>query len=142
MDNIKETAQLLQTSLDQQYNADVAANENARRLAEQQLMYGQEKAGTLYSGIPTWQRANLASTYAQKLAGIDSSYAKSKVNLWNSVQDTIDQINAYNDASVKLGGVASNYSTTTPTLGSGSGTPIYLNGKWYTYSNGQLKEVQ
>lgn len=142
MDNVKDTAAVLQAALDNEYAANVAANDNARRLAEEKLMYANEKTGTVYSGLPTWQRANLGSEYAQKLADIDTNYANSKISLWNNVQDTIDKIRAYNEAAADLGQPTASYSSITPVAKTGTGTPFMMNGKWYTYSNGQLKEVK
>lgn len=142
MDNILETADVLQQALQNQYNADVAANEANRRLADQQVAYANQRTGTLYSGMPTWQRAQNAVQSAEKLAKINDSYASSRIKMWNSVQNTLDQINAYNDAAKQIGGASANIVVPGMNQSLPSTAPIYLNGKWYTYTNGQLKEVQ
>lgn len=142
MDNIIETAKILEAALKNQYDADVAANENTRRLADERIAYNNERAGTYYSGIPTWQRLQNATNAATDLTKIDNSYLNNRIKLWNSVQNTVDQINAYNDAAKQLGASAVNLEALPTPQNLPQTAPIYLNGKWYTYVNGQLKEVQ
>lgn len=100
-------------AMDDQYATDVAANETAQRLGQQKLMYTNEARGTLYSGQPTWERAQLASTGATNLAKIQNSYLKNKLNVWDNITKTLDQINSYNKAAAAMAKATSNVSTGT-----------------------------
>ena len=104
--------QLLQ-AMDQQYSADVKANETNQLLGQQKLMYNNEARGTLYSGQPTWERAQLAATGATNLAKIQNDYLKNKLTVWDNITKTMDQINSYNKAAAALAKAASNTSTST-----------------------------
>lgn len=133
--DLAETAAVLSDALQQQYQSNVAANEANRRLADEQISYANEARGTYYSGIPTWQRAQNAVTYADKLNDINLNYANAQNKIWNSVQNYIDQINAYNEAS---GAPAlSAPSITAPS----ASAPFLLNGVYYQYKDGRLVRV-
>lgn len=99
LDAIRDT--LLQ-SMDDQYLADVAANEENQKLAQQKIMYSNDARGTLYSGQPTWERAQNAATGLSNLSTIQSNYLKNKLNVWDNITNTLDQINSYNKAASAL----------------------------------------
>lgn len=110
LDAIRE--QLFQ-AMDEQREADIAANETDQLLGQQKLMYANDARGTLYSGQPTWERAQLASQGTTNLAKIDSEYMKNKLSVWNSITSTLDQINSYNKAAQALAKASANVSTNT-----------------------------
>lgn len=110
LDAIRE--QLFQ-AMDQQREADIAANETDQILGQQKLMYANDARGTLYSGQPTWERAQLAASGTKNLAQIDSNYMKNKLDVWNSITNTLDQINSYNKAAKALLKASSNVATET-----------------------------
>jgi hypothetical protein len=133
--DIAETAKVLNDLYAQQYQDNLAANEANRRLADEQISYGNEARGTYYSGIPTWQRAQNAVSYADKANTINLNYANQATNLWNNISDYYDKINAYNEAA----GVAAATAPTQPaTLTS---APFIINGVQYVYRNGKLTRV-
>lgn len=130
--DIAETAAVLNDLYAQQYKDNLAANEANRRLADEQISYANEARGTYYSGIPTWQRAQNATTYADKANDINLSYANTQTNLWNTVQDYMDKINAYNEA-------AGSAAMSVPSLtNKTTSAPFLLNGVYYKYVNGKL----
>ena len=100
-------------AMEDQYAADVTANETAQRLGQQKLMYSNDARGTLYSGQPTWERAQLASEGAANLAKIQNNYLNNKLNVWDSITKTLDQINSYNQAAAAMAKAASNVASTT-----------------------------
>lgn len=100
-------------AIDQQRAVDIAANNTNQLLGQQKIMYNNDARGTLYSGQPTWERAQLAATGAQNLAKINSDYMKNKLNIWNSITNTLDQINSYNKAAAAMTKAASNVSSAT-----------------------------
>lgn len=110
LDAIRDT---LFQAMDQQREADIAANNTNQLLGQQRIMYANDARGTLYSGQPTWERAQLAATGAQNLAKINSEYMKNKLNVWNSITNTLDQINSYNKAAEALAKASSNVATGT-----------------------------
>lgn len=130
--DIAESARVLNEAIAKQYQDNVAANEANRRLADERISYSNEARGTYYSGIPTWERAQNAITYADKLNEINKSYASTQNSLWNTVQDYLDKINALNEAS-GLSSV-SVPSITNPT----TSAPFLLNGVYYKYQDGKL----
>ena len=69
LDAIRET---LFEAMDQQREIDKAALEENQKLGQQKIMYANDARGTLYSGQPTWERAQLAATGATNLAKINS----------------------------------------------------------------------
>lgn len=100
-------------AMEDQYATDVAANETNQRLGQQKLMYSNEARGTLYSGQPTWERAQLASQGATNLAKIQSNYLTNRLNVWDSITKTMDQINSYNKAAAAMAKAAKNVTTGT-----------------------------
>lgn len=110
LDAIRDT---LFQAMDQQREADIAANNTNQLLGQQKIMYANDARGTLYSGQPTWERAQLAATGAQNLAKINSEYMKNKLNVWNSITNTLDQINSYNKAAKAMSKAAANVATGT-----------------------------
>lgn len=136
---LEETRNILQQALDQQLADQKKQIDANRRLQDQQITYANEARGTLYSGMPTWQRSQLAVETAPSLAKLNQSYAKNKINLWNSVQDTIDQINAYNEAAQQLGGGAVGVETLQQQVTTSA--PFLLNGEYYKYENGRLVKI-
>lgn len=110
LDAIRE--QLFQ-AMDQQRETDIAALEENQKLGQQKIMYANDARGTLYSGQPTWERANLAASGATSLAKINSDYMKNKLDIWNTITNTLDQINSYNKAAKALTKASSNVATGT-----------------------------
>lgn len=110
LDAIRE--QLFQ-AMDAQREADKAALDENQKLGQQKIMYANDARGTLYSGQPTWERAALAAQGATNLAKIDSDYMKNKLNVWNSITSTLDQINSYNKAAKAMAKAAANVATGT-----------------------------
>lgn len=106
--DIAETAAILNDLYAKQYQDNLAANEANRRLADEKISYQNEARGTYYSGQPTWERAQNAITYADKANTINLNYANQQNKIWNSVQDYLDRINAYNEATSRRS------NTTTP----------------------------
>lgn len=100
-------------AMEDQYAVDVAANQENQKIGQQKLMYSNEARGTLYSGQPTWERAQLASQGATNLAKIQGDYLKDKLNVWDSITKTLDQINSYNKAAAAMAKATSNVSTGT-----------------------------
>jgi len=138
---LEQTRDILQQAMDQQWLDNQRAVDANRILADQKTAYENEARGTYYSGLPTWQRAQNAVSAAESLNDVNSQYAQNKVKIWNSVQNTLDQIASYNEAAAALGagttGIAPGFST----MGTSS-QPVFLNGKRYRYVNGRLQEVQ
>lgn len=133
--DIEETAKVLNDLYAQQYQANLAANEANRRLADEQISYQNEARGTYYSGIPTWQRAQNAVSYADKANDINLNYANQQNKLWNSVADYMDKINAYEEASnSQTIGVPTVQNRTTS-------APFTINGVQYIYRDGRLVRV-
>ena len=109
-DTIRDT---LLKAMEDQYNTDVKANETNQRLGQQKLMYTNDARGTLYSGQPTWERAQLAAQGVNDLAKIQNDYLKNKLSVWDNITKTMDQINSYNKAAAALAKATSNVSTGT-----------------------------
>lgn len=107
IDAIRDT--LLQ-SMDEKYAADVAANEEAQKVAQQKIMYANDARGTLYSGQPTWDRAQALAEGASNLSSIQDKYLKNKLNVWDNITNTLDQINSYNKAAAALNKATTNAS--------------------------------
>lgn len=108
---VDEIRDLLLQSMDDQYAADIAANEENQKLGQQKIMYQNEARGTLYSGQPTWERAQLAAEGASNLADIQNSYLKNKLNVWDNITNTLDQIESYNKAAAAMTKASSNVSS-------------------------------
>lgn len=116
LDAIRDT---LFQSMEDQRQADIAANEVNQRLGQQKIMYNNDARGTLYSGQPTWERAQLAAQGATNLAKIENDFMKNKLNVWTNITKTLDQINSYNEAAKAMTKAANNAS-------SGTSTQAYL----------------
>ena len=111
--NIDEIREALFQDMETQREADIAANTEAQKLGQQKIMYTNDARGTLYSGQPTWERAQLAATGASNLAKIEDSYLKQKLNVWDNITNTLDQINSYNKAAAAMAKAASNIASST-----------------------------
>lgn len=112
IDAIRET---LFQAMDDQYAADKAANAENYKLGQQKIMYNNDARGTLYSGQPTWERAQLAASDLTNLAKINSNYMKQKLSIWDNITDTLDKINSYNKAAAAMSKAASNVSASPST---------------------------
>lgn len=112
LDAIRDT---LFQSMEDQRQADIAANEVNQRLGQQKIMYNNDARGTLYSGQPTWERANLAAQGATNLAKIENDFMKNKLSVWTNITKTLDQINSYNEAAKALAKAANNTSSDSST---------------------------
>jgi hypothetical protein len=110
IDSIRET---LFQAMDDQYAADKEANETNYRLGQQKLMYNNDARGTLYSGQPTWERAQLAASNISNIAKTDANYLKQKLSIWDNITNTLDQINSYNKAAAALAKASKNVATST-----------------------------
>ena len=116
MNDIESIRAVLLDSMDKQLAADIAANEETQKLGEQKIMYGNDARGTLYSGQPTWERAQNAVTSLNNLAKIQETDLNQRYNIWSKVANSLDQINSYNQAARKLSsGTTSGDSTTAQT---------------------------
>lgn len=104
--DIDQIRELLFQDMDNQLAADMAANEEAQKLGQQKIMYNNEARGTLYSGQPTWERAQLAATGAENLAKLYSTDLSNRIKVWDTVTNTLDQINSYNEAARALTNVS------------------------------------
>lgn len=100
-------------AMEQQYAADTEALNTTQRVKQQQLAYSNEARGTLYSGQPTWERAQLASQGATNLAKLQSNYLSNKMDVWDNITKALDQINSYNKAAAAMAKAASNVATGT-----------------------------
>lgn len=109
--NLDEIRQALFSAMDDKYAADTAAAEENYKLGQQKVMYANDARGSLYSGQPTWERANLASSHLSNLADIGSNYLKQKVSIWDNITNTLDQINSYNKAAAAMNKAAGNTTT-------------------------------
>lgn len=111
MDDIDEIRETLFQAMDNQLATDREANAEAYKLGQQKIMYNNDARGTLYSGQPTWERAQLASSNTQNLADIENKYLKQKISVWDNITNTLDQINSYNKAAAAMNKAASNASS-------------------------------
>lgn len=111
--NLDDIRTVLFENMDAQQQADEQALATANRLSQQQLQYRNDARGTLYSGQPTWERAQLASQYAQDLGKLQQQYLDKKASVWENITDTLDRINSYNKAAAALAQAANNVSTAT-----------------------------
>lgn len=100
--NLDEIREALFQAMDEQKAADIAANEQQEKLGQQKIMYTNDARGTLYSGQPTWERAQLAADTASNLAKINDSYLSNKINVWKNITNTLDEINSYNKSAATL----------------------------------------
>lgn len=102
MDEIEKIRDTLFQAMDEQYATEKKNNEVQQKLGQQQIMYNNDARGTLYSGQPTWERAQLAATGAQNLAKLGSNYMSQKLDIWNNLTSTLDQIESYNKAAAAM----------------------------------------
>ena len=100
--NLEEIRDALLQAMDTQHEADVAANAQNQTLGQQKIMYNNDARGTLYSGQPTWERAQLAAKNATELATLNDKYMSKKLDVWTNITKTLDQINSYNKAAAAL----------------------------------------
>lgn len=107
LDQIRDT---LFEAMEQQRQADIAANDTNQLLGQQKIMYNNDARGTLYSGTPTWERAQLASQGVSNLADINNKYLNKKLDIWTNITKTLDQINSYNKAAAAMSKATSNVS--------------------------------
>lgn len=98
-------------AVQQQYQDNVAALEANRRLADEKTSYQNEARGTYYSGIPTWERAQTAVEYGNKMNELNSNLQKAQNSIWSNIENYMDKINAYNEAARSGGGGGTKYST-------------------------------
>lgn len=110
LDSIREA---LFQAMDEKRAADIAANETDQLLGKQKIMYNNDARGTLYSGQPTWERAQLATQGFTNLADINNKYLNQKIDIWTNITKTLDQINSYNKAAAAMSKAASNAAATT-----------------------------
>ena len=108
LDQIRDT---LFEAMEQQRQADIAANDTNQLLGQQKIMYNNDARGTLYSGTPTWERAQLASQGVSNLADINNKYLNKKLDIWTNITKTLDQINSYNKAAAAMSKATSNVSS-------------------------------
>ena len=115
-DELASIRDALFQSMDEQRETDLAAAETSSRLGQQQIMYNNDARGTLYSGQPTWERAQLAAETNSNIADIESNYLKNKLSVWDNITDTLDQINSYNKSAESLAKQAAQYNSTAGTV--------------------------
>lgn len=101
--DIESQKDALMEAIQQQYQDNVSALEANRRLSDEKISYQNEARGTYYSGIPTWERAQLAVTTGDKMNELNSNLLKTQNSLWETISKYNDKINAYNEAA-KSGG--------------------------------------
>ena len=111
--NLDEIRDTLFQSMEEQKSADLAANETNYRLGQQKIMYNNDARGTLYSGQPTWERASLAADNNSNITKINNDYLNKKLDVWNNITNTLDQINSYNKAAAAMAASAKAISSAT-----------------------------
>ena len=99
--DISSQRDVLLDAIQQQYKDSVTATEANRRLADEQISYANEKRGTYYSGLPTWERAQNAATYSEKMNDLNKNLLTAQESVWRNIQDVMDKVNAYNEAAKK-----------------------------------------
>lgn len=100
--NLDEIREALFQAMDDQQAADEAAANEAYKVNQQKLMYNNDARGTLYSGQPTWERAQLAASNIADIADIQQKALGKRIDLWDKITSTMDQINSYNKAAAAL----------------------------------------
>lgn len=110
LDAIKDT---LFEAMDKQREADLASLDEQQKLGQQKIMYSNDARGTLYSGQPTWERAQLAAQGLANRTEIQNNFMKNKLDVWNNITKTLDQINSYNKAAASMAKASSNISNGT-----------------------------
>lgn len=105
--NLEEIQNALKEAMVAQEQAEIDALNTQQLLGQQQIMYNNDARGTLYSGQPTWERAQLAAEGASNLADVRSNYLDRRIETWNTITDYLDKINSYNEAAAALTSTAS-----------------------------------
>lgn len=100
--NLDEIREALFQAMDDQQAADEAAVRENYKLGQQKLMYNNDARGTLYSGQPTWERAQLAVNNAVNLADIQQKALRQRISTWDKITNVMDQINSYNKAAASM----------------------------------------
>lgn len=108
LDEIREA---LFTDMENQRQADIAANNNNQLLGQQKIMYNNDARGTLYSGQPTWEYGQLATQGITNLADINNKYMSKKLDVWNNITKVLDQIESYNKSAAALAKATNNAAT-------------------------------
>lgn len=139
---LEQTRDILQQAMDQQWLDNQKAVDANRILADQKTAYENEARGTYYSGLPTWQRAQNALDAADSLNNINKNYAENRVKIWNSVQETLDKIAAYNEAAADFGNAGTGIAPGLTRNMNMTSQPFWMNGRQYHYVNGRLQEVR
>lgn len=116
--NLDEIREALFSAMDEQQAADEAAAKENYKLGQQKLMYANDARGSLYSGQPTWERAQLASGYVTNLADIQQKALNQRLSIWDKITSTMDQINSYNKAAAAMTKAANTSTTSTGTTNS------------------------
>ena len=80
--NLDEIREALFQAMDDQQAADEAAANEAYKVNQQKLMYNNDARGTLYSGQPTWERAQLAASNVANIADIQQKALGKKIDVW------------------------------------------------------------
>ena len=126
--NLDEIREALFSAMDEQQAADEAAAKENYKLGQQKIMYANDARGSLYSGQPTWERAQMASGYVTNLADIQQKALNQRLSIWDKITSAMDQINSYNKAAAAMAKAAS--TSTTSTDASNSFLDLYneLNG--------------
>lgn len=116
--NLDEIREALFSAMDEQQAADEAAAKENYKLGQQKLMYANDARGSLYSGQPTWERAQLAASHITNLADIQQKALNQRLSIWDKITSTMDQINSYNKAAAAMAKAASTSANTTNTTNS------------------------
>lgn len=111
--NLDEIREALFSAMDEQQAADEAAAKENYKLGQQKLIYANDARGSLYSGQPTWERAQLASGYVTNLADIQQKALNQRLSIWDKITSTMDQINSYNKAAAAMAKAANTSTTST-----------------------------
>lgn len=110
--NLDEIRETLFSAMDEQQAADEAAARENYKLGQQKLMYANDARGSLYSGFPTWERAQLAANNIADLANIQQKALKQRLSIWDKITSTMDQINSYNKAAAAMARASGTTGTT------------------------------
>lgn len=123
--NLDEIREALFQAMDDQQAADEAAANEAYKVNQQKLMYNNDARGTLYSGQPTWERAQLAASNIADIADIQQKALGKRIDIWEKITSTMDQINSYNKAAAALAKASGTTSSTGTTGTSQSFLDLY-----------------
>lgn len=123
--NLDEIREALFQAMDDQQAADEAAANEAYKVNQQKLMYNNDARGTLYSGQPTWERAQLAASNTANIADIQQKALGKKIDVWEKITSAMDQINSYNKAAAALAKASGGSSSTGATGTSQSFLDLY-----------------